>query len=322
MQAHAHPALPALAAPLFVLLQEWFAQHKLDRPALQKLLNNALAVEAYEAWLGVSHGVAEGAGGAEGGSKGEQEGAAAGERVGDGVEAGGGKDGEAGMVADGKGADGAGEAADGKYGGSDACDAAADAMEVDANDTDVGLVSTANGRAAATGAAAVEDGTTAANDADGEAAAAASEPGAGGEGAASEPGGAGEGAPPEPRAGGAADAAVASATAPGPVLRLVRPIDARELAELVGPAAAPAVEPGVPSRNGGQAAQPPAAACTASDPLACIGRCVRIYWPDDDAWYAADVASYDAEAKRHALWYHVDEETEVLDMAAEEEAGR
>lgn len=46
----------------------------------------------------------------------------------------------------------------------------------------------------------------------------------------------------------------------------------------------------------------------------------RVYWPDDDAWYDADVVGWDPESRKHKLWYHIDENSEELDLV-EEEAG-
>lgn len=36
----------------------------------------------------------------------------------------------------------------------------------------------------------------------------------------------------------------------------------------------------------------------------------------------ADVQGYDASTGKHYLWYHLDEQTEWIDLAAEEKAGR
>ena len=47
-----------------------------------------------------------------------------------------------------------------------------------------------------------------------------------------------------------------------------------------------------------------------------------MFWPDDNEWYTADVVGYDAEARQHRLWYHIDEQYESIDMAEEEKGGR
>ncbi|KAG1679268.1 hypothetical protein FOA52_009298 [Chlamydomonas sp. UWO 241] len=95
---------------------------------------------------------------------------------------------------------------------------------------------------------------------------------------------------------------------------LVRPTDADRLALLVG------YHPGGPLPPAASDALPPGSA--SSQPAACVGHCVRMYWPDDDAWYVADVLSYDSATKAHTLWYHLDEENETLDVAKEEEESR
>lgn len=60
----------------------------------------------------------------------------------------------------------------------------------------------------------------------------------------------------------------------------------------------------------------------ASNPWSVIGRCCRMYWPDDDAWYEADVTGYDSSSKQHKLWYHIDEVSEDIDLVQEEKQGR
>jgi SAND domain len=60
----------------------------------------------------------------------------------------------------------------------------------------------------------------------------------------------------------------------------------------------------------------------ASQPWLCVGRCVRMFWPDDTAWYDADVIQYDAVQRKHTLHYHMDGVREDMDLGAEHAAGR
>lgn len=47
------------------------------------------------------------------------------------------------------------------------------------------------------------------------------------------------------------------------------------------------------------------------NPWLCVGQCCRVYWPDDNEWYDADVTGYDPATRKHNLWYHADEIKEV-----------
>jgi hypothetical protein len=72
-------------------------------------------------------------------------------------------------------------------------------------------------------------------------------------------------------------------------------------------------------------APPPGGWADASSDAAArgvLGRCVRVFWPDDTAWYEADVQAWDPEARKHRLWYHIDEVCEEIDLFEEEAAGR
>lgn len=59
-----------------------------------------------------------------------------------------------------------------------------------------------------------------------------------------------------------------------------------------------------------------------ADPASWVGRCVRVYWPDDGLWYSADVVAWRPRTGTHVLLYHADDEEEELDLAAEERQRR
>jgi hypothetical protein len=65
-----------------------------------------------------------------------------------------------------------------------------------------------------------------------------------------------------------------------------------------------------------------AAVSASRNPWLCVGQCCRVYWPDDDAWYEADVRSYDPASRKHTLWYHSDEVQEAIDLRVEEQQQR
>lgn len=59
-----------------------------------------------------------------------------------------------------------------------------------------------------------------------------------------------------------------------------------------------------------------------ADPASWVGRCVRVYWPDDGLWYSADVVAWRPRTGTHVLLYHADDEEEELDLVAEERQRR
>eukprot|EP00892_Ulva_mutabilis_P002229 jgi/Ulvmu1/12006/UM083_0019.1 len=58
------------------------------------------------------------------------------------------------------------------------------------------------------------------------------------------------------------------------------------------------------------------------DPASWVGRCVRVFWPDDGLWYSADVVAWRPQSGTHVLLYHADDEEEELDLVAEERQRR
>lgn len=58
------------------------------------------------------------------------------------------------------------------------------------------------------------------------------------------------------------------------------------------------------------------------EPASWVGRCVRVFWPDDGVWYSADVVAWRPQTGTHMLLYHADDEEEELDLAAEERQRR
>lgn len=50
---------------------------------------------------------------------------------------------------------------------------------------------------------------------------------------------------------------------------------------------------------------------------AAVGRRVRVYWPDDDAWFTGVVKRFDPRTGMHAVWYD-DGDREHLVLAAEQ----
>lgn len=53
-----------------------------------------------------------------------------------------------------------------------------------------------------------------------------------------------------------------------------------------------------------------------------VGRCVRVFWPNDTVWYSADIIAWRPQTSTHILLYHTDDEEEELDLAAEERQRR
>lgn len=58
------------------------------------------------------------------------------------------------------------------------------------------------------------------------------------------------------------------------------------------------------------------------DPATWVQCCLRVFWPDDDAWYSAEVLEWRPGARVHRVLYHDDEDEEELDLCVEEAAGR
>lgn len=59
------------------------------------------------------------------------------------------------------------------------------------------------------------------------------------------------------------------------------------------------------------------------EPLSLLGKPLRVFWPDDNMWYTAEVVSWHPESKKHTLLYHDDDDDEEqLDLDEEDKAGR
>lgn len=49
-------------------------------------------------------------------------------------------------------------------------------------------------------------------------------------------------------------------------------------------------------------------AVAGAPPAAAVGRWVRLWWPDDEEWYEAEVREYRPADGQHRVWYPEDEQ--------------
>lgn len=54
------------------------------------------------------------------------------------------------------------------------------------------------------------------------------------------------------------------------------------------------------------------------DPAELVGRTIRVYWKDDDAWYAAAIRKFNSWSGQHLLRYIEDGVEEWVDLNKEQ----
>jgi hypothetical protein len=296
-------------------VQDWLAHHHLDRAALTKLKDNWEGFRAWEAWV-----AAHASSGDEGepaprmpGNAAEAAGCDAGAGAATAAAAAG-LDGAAGG---GSATDAAHTAADGS-GALDATDTAADgsgAMDVDGSTEDALAEvreDTAQGSEATArvGVEPVMNGQAQETQGGKDEASGAPSPAAEGQSAAKE-------AKEKEEPAAQRDATADIVTRPSGVWRArahtLTPLGSEfgRFSYEFGAAVA------IGALQAGQGALPDAA-----DPLAVLGRALRLFWPADAAWYSADVVGWRPATRRHTVLYHDDDEEEELCLAEEEAAGR